>query len=281
MRIRIVPLILLFGLISCLTVQADETEKSVSLVLPPESVANWYKPANKRQVWLHNMFSLRRDLQAVEQYVGVQDVESAKKWAADLRKHYYKIAEMVPEWETELDSELLENLESELEKKDYSKAKVQISRIKKNCNGCHVDYSAVTSLLYRTPDYSNIKVKNEDGSGEQSFKDVMKGLTKTVNTLKISLRENKPEQAMAATTQLRHNLNTLGQSCQQCHDDAYPRERILGAKTQEALDAMETALTAGDIRATGRNLGTAAVLTCARCHAVHRSVSDLKKLISH
>jgi len=35
---------------------------------PPASLAKWYMPENKRQEWLHNMFKVRREIQAVKLY---------------------------------------------------------------------------------------------------------------------------------------------------------------------------------------------------------------------
>jgi len=44
-------------------------EESIHLTKPPASLAQWYKPQNKRNVWQHNMFKLRREIQAVKEYV--------------------------------------------------------------------------------------------------------------------------------------------------------------------------------------------------------------------
>ena len=41
---------------------------SMSLEIPPAVLEKWYKPANKRQVWLHTMFRLRREMQAIDEY---------------------------------------------------------------------------------------------------------------------------------------------------------------------------------------------------------------------
>ena len=70
---------------------------------PPASLAAWYKPQNKRQVWLHTMFKLRREMLAVEIYAKDQDSASLQNWAAKLIKDYLKIAEMVPEWANRVD----------------------------------------------------------------------------------------------------------------------------------------------------------------------------------
>jgi len=55
-----------------------------------------------------------------------------------------------------------------------------------------------------------------------------------------------------------------------------PRERILGTGTRNTLDDLARALAARDKPQTGRWLGSAAVQVCARCHGVHRTLSDLR-----
>ena len=47
---------------------------------PPASLAQWYKPENKRQVWLHNMFKLRREMQAVRLYADNKEDNHLQKW---------------------------------------------------------------------------------------------------------------------------------------------------------------------------------------------------------
>ncbi len=61
------------------TAVAKEQNEQV-VALPPESIGQWYKPQNKRQVWLHNMFKLRRELQAVTYYSSIDDIQHLEKW---------------------------------------------------------------------------------------------------------------------------------------------------------------------------------------------------------
>ncbi len=53
-------------------------EPIVSLKLPLTSLEKWYKPANKRQVWLHTMFRLRREMQAIADYAENSDSPARK-----------------------------------------------------------------------------------------------------------------------------------------------------------------------------------------------------------
>ncbi len=48
-------------------------DKAIIIKTPPAELAQWYKPENKRQVWLHNMFKLRREMQAVQFYATEKD----------------------------------------------------------------------------------------------------------------------------------------------------------------------------------------------------------------
>ena len=54
-------------------------EPMVSLKKPPASLEQWYKPANKRQVWLHTMFRLRREMQAIAEYAKQDDPTTDNK----------------------------------------------------------------------------------------------------------------------------------------------------------------------------------------------------------
>ena len=86
-------------------------DKVILIKIPPEELAQWYKPENKRQVWLHNMFKLRRELQAVEHYAERSDAEHLSKWSLRLKDHYLKIADMVPQWQDKLAISTIEILQ--------------------------------------------------------------------------------------------------------------------------------------------------------------------------
>ena len=73
--------------------------KARLLKTPPNVLAQWYKPENERQVWLHNMFKLRREMQAVEFLSENKDAAHLQKWAGQLNNHYLNIADMVLEWQ--------------------------------------------------------------------------------------------------------------------------------------------------------------------------------------
>lgn len=67
----IVLYLALFAFIANITY--THTDLISAVKVPPSSLSQWYKPENKRQVWLHNMFKLRREMQAVEFYAQNQD----------------------------------------------------------------------------------------------------------------------------------------------------------------------------------------------------------------
>ena len=72
---------LLLWVWSITTVKAEYLEREVSLSVPPVSIAQWYKPENRRQQFLHTMFSLRRSMQAIEEYVVLEDKNSVERWS--------------------------------------------------------------------------------------------------------------------------------------------------------------------------------------------------------
>jgi len=86
-------------------------DRVIIIKKPPASLAQWYKPENKRQKWLHNMFKLRREIQAVRFYSENSDEKNLEKWVTLLSEHYLEIGEMVPEWKKKLDIEAMTNIQ--------------------------------------------------------------------------------------------------------------------------------------------------------------------------
>lgn len=272
-------LILLFPLIfSSSAIAQEDNEKTFQL--PPASLAKWYKPANKRQVWLHNMFKLRREMQAVMEYIALEDPELVRKWAERLVAHYRKIAEMVPEWEDELSLDWAKSLETAAVSGDLVQVKRAARKLGQSCKSCHREYRAVVAVLHRAPDFSGIKVKRDSDGVERSYAESMKELTVLVNRIKIAAEDERQQVALDAVAALQLRLNELGKSCASCHKGEESRERFLGNKTADVLNSLSSSISDNDKKSIGRHLGTAAVISCARCHSVHRSTYDLKQVLA-
>ena len=251
----------------------------VGLDTPPASLEKWYKPANERQVWLHTMFRLRREMQAIGEYAEQNDQAGMAKWIERLDKDYNKIADMVPEWEKAIKPRLLPELEMFAEKGDTYRVGKTLKMIQRTCDDCHIDYQPLVTAMYRSPHYDDIKVSDLDGS-EQDFEDNMEDLSESVNQILIALDDGQQDTALQASQNLAGQLQNLGESCSSCHqDDAYPRERILGRTTRQHLDELHTSITGGQVKDSQKLMGEIAVSVCARCHNIHRIVYDLRNAL--
>lgn len=250
-----------------------------SLDTPPTSLEEWYKPANKRQVWLHTMFRLRREMQAISEYAEQKDQVSMKKWIDRLEKDYNKIADMVPEWGKEIKPRLLPELEMFAKKGDTPRLAKTLKMIQRTCDDCHVDYQPLVTAIYRSPHYDDIKIKDLNGTG-QSFNDNMEALSDSVNRILIALDDGHKAIALQARQNLVDQLQNLGDSCNSCHkDDKYPRERILGKETQQRLETLQANISKGQVKDSQKLMGEIAVTVCARCHNTHRIVNDLRNAL--
>jgi len=248
-------------------------DKTNLVKTPPTVLAKWYKPDNKRQVWLHNMFKLRREMQAVEFYAKSGEAELLHKWVIQLDEHYLKIADMVPAWQKKLAMKTMADLKLASENKDYSGVLRHQLGLQKSCNACHDDYQAVTALTYRAPDFSKISITDE-----VSYVDHMDTLTKQVNQIKISAQDGNKALALSSLADLTQGLDTLGETCVNCHKKdrkPYPSEVM-----KNTLVSLEKSLKSGTAKQQGRDLGTLAVLACARCHGTHRLAYGAKKQLS-
>lgn len=244
----------------------------------PASLAQWYKPANKRQVWLHTMFGLRRELQALGHYADRGDLERARSWGQRLLEHYRKIGEMVPEWQQDLDLDEAKKLEQALAGGNLQDARSSGNRLGRSCRSCHREYRALAAARLRSPDFYGLSFAGTDGK-QLSHAEQMNLLSSTTNGLKIALEDGLWDEAAGQLGQLREGLASLAKGCDQCHQDAPPKERILGAATQSQLETLTKAVAGQDSKAANASLGNLAVDVCARCHGVHRTLADIKGLL--
>ena len=269
---------------ACIWFSPAYAEPMVSLKKPPVSLEQWYKPANKRQVWLHTMFRLRREMQAIAEYAeqngpAANNQVAMQKWIKRLDKDYNKIAEMVPEWEKEIKPKLLPELEMFAEKGDMYRVGKTLKMIKRTCDDCHTYYQPLVTATYRSPHYDDIKLKDINGK-TQSFEDNMEVLSESVNRVLIALDDGFKSVALQASQNLSEQLQNLGDSCNSCHkDDEYPRERILGKTTQQRFATLQNNISEGRVKDSQKLMGEIAVTVCARCHNTHRIVYDLRNAL--
>ncbi len=248
-------------------------DRVVVLKKPPVSLAQWYKPENKRQVWLHNMFKLRREMQAVRFYSGNENTEHLQKWATRLSEHYLKIGEMVPEWSDKLNRDAITLLQSSAKNGRYQNVSDALDKLAESCKSCHADYRAITATIYRAPDFSSLEI-----GPSISFDTHMQNLAKQVNQVKIASEDGKKNVAHSSLAALKQGIDKLGETCLDCHKkdkQVYPDEKI-----NNTITNLEKSLTTGTPKEQGEVLGTLAVLACARCHGTHRLAYDSRKLMS-
>ncbi len=244
----------------------------------PASLGQWYKPLNKRQVWLHTMFALRRELQAIEAYAAEGERELLLKWSRKFAKHLRSIPEMVPEWHDAIEWDELEQLELAVAEGTLAEVRQHTDRIRRDCRSCHREYRVLAALRYRSPDFSGLTVEDSDGRSVE-FSSHMDTLSLTLNRIKIASEDTRWNAAIKAAARLRTELQQLAATCPVCHSDAAPSERILGKDSFTVLNELENAIEQREPKQTGRRLGQAAVDICARCHATHRTLSEMKQLL--
>ncbi|GAB4354684.1 MAG: hypothetical protein Kow006_20590 [Gammaproteobacteria bacterium] len=272
----IVAVVTLFATLSPAS-RAEQAPQSVRIHLPPPSLAQWYKPLNKRQVWLHTMFRLRQALQAVELYAEEGDATRLLKWAEELRARYAELPEMVPEWRENSRQHLAEELLANARNNDLGALRQSLKRLKRKCAGCHREWKGLVTALYRSPDYAEVAVPAWQALPATEYPEAMERLADSLNRLKIGREDGRLEVARKAAGVLGEQLRQLKGSCGACHRDAQSADRILGEATWETLAALESALNEPhDPKVSGRHLGTLGFTVCGRCHAIHRTLSDLR-----
>ena len=270
--------LLLLTLITPLWAEEKPVEQH-ELALPPESLAQWYKPANKRQVWLHTMFRLRREMQAVSHYADQGNQPFTLKWAQRLRSDYHKISEMVPEWEDLLEERWADRLQQAAQTGDFETILLAQKKLTRSCEDCHDAFRALAATLYRVPDYGQQVVTDAASGNEIGYPELMQQLSRSVNLIKIASEDGQWKTAQGALEQLNIQLDSLAQSCGNCHQDDAPGRRILGSETQQLLTSLKHSIQQQEKKETGKLLGKTAVVACARCHSTHRTLGDMKQFL--
>ncbi len=262
---------------SNISIYASDTSSNntITIKLPHKSLSQWYKPENKRQVWLHTMFRLRREMLAMQDYSADKQDKELQKWSQKFIKDYQSISDMVPQWQEYLKLEYLTTLETAVNKQQYTSIAPILKKLGKTCMNCHDDYKTIATLLYRTPDFSIQKVQLKSHSHD--YDEFMEHLSSTVNRINIAIKDGYFSKAQQIIPSLGNQLSALSENCSECHKkDTIPVERIMEA-SQQLLPELAEKLELKDKKQAGRKLGEFAVKVCARCHAVHKLSSDLKQ----
>lgn len=251
-------------------------EKTITLKKPPEVLAKWYKPANKRQVWLHTMFRLRREILAMNDYSARGQQADLEKWSQKFITDYQSIAKMVPEWKEFLYIDKLTELETAVKSKQYSSISPILKKISKSCMRCHDDYQTVATLMFRSPDFNNKVISEGFSGGKISYDDIMSELSDSVNRINIAIKDGYFSDADKHIEPLEQQLDHLATSCGDCHqEDEVPVNRIMDA-SRALLPELAEQLELKEQKKSGGKLGEFAVKVCAKCHSIHRLTSDLK-----
>lgn len=268
-----------FGFSMLAMVSYAQTDREVIITKPPVSIGKWYKPENKRQVWLHTMFRLRREMQAISEYSAYEDQKHLVQWIRKFTDDYQSIGKMVPEWNDELEFELVDRMERAAKNGDYQSVGSIQQKIGKSCMGCHNEFRAVTAALYRGSNFSNAVVEDSETMEELNYKDAMAGLNTAMNRIVIAIIDDRFEVAGQAYELMAHRMEDLGNSCSACHPSDRQRDYLMGEESQNKIHLLGELIKKKDAKQSQRTLGELAVEVCATCHSIHRNLSDLRDFI--
>ncbi len=272
--------VIFFAQFSILSAAERSDSNTITLKKPPEVLGKWYKPENKRQVWLHTMFRLRREILAMNDYSQQGKQQGLEKWSAKFIKDYKSIATMVPQWQKHLYLDKLAQLDNAVKQQNHTAIKPLLKKIGKSCMHCHDDYQTVATLMYRSPDFDGREI-SAGFSGEQiTYDELMENLSDSVNRLNIAIKDGYLVEAKAFIEPIEQQLEHMASSCGDCHQqDEVPVQRIMGA-AQTLLPELAEQLDLSRQKSAGAKLGEFAVKVCAKCHSIHRLSSDLNTLFN-
>lgn len=266
---------MLLLLLTGITVEAE----GLVLKSPPASLAQWYKPQNKRQVWLHTMFSLRRSMQALEEYAEGNEPARLEKWGIAFDSAYQQLGEMVPEWQDELELEWAGRLRQAATLGDVAGVRRALGKVRISCRSCHNEYQTVTSILYRGPDFSAITIANS-ATQSLSHQEFMEAMSRSVNQVKIFQEDHDREGAGRAGRELQRLLTLATASCLECHEDSQTTARIFSAESDRYQTDLLDGIATQDSKKVNSSLGKIGAFVCARCHSIHRPLEEIRAMLT-
>lgn len=275
----IISCFLLVFCISILTL-AHSQEKQVNFSKPPESIKNWYQPDNKHQIWLHTMFNLRRQMQAIAEYVAYEDASHLNQWVSRFAKTYQSIGKMVPQWQDELEMEWLNKMIVAAKVGDYKTVLRAQRKIRQSCGGCHKEYKIAVAALYRTPNFDTIKVEDSNTLEELDISKSMNGMSNMMNRMLIALTDGYFERAQNAWEIFQHRLEDITTICHRCHKTDRQKNYIMGEHMMTSFDKLSSAIAQKQAKQAKNQIAKIAVNVCAKCHAIHRTLDDIRRELS-
>ncbi len=273
-------LVLILLSVFCSPILAQSEEQQVSFSKPPQSIKDWYQPNNKHQVWLHTMFNLRRQMQAIAEYMAYEDQKSLNKWVAQFSKSYRAIGKMVPEWQDELETEWLDKMIAAAKAGDYKKVALAQRQIRKSCSGCHNEFKISTAAIYRTPNFDVVKVEDSETMEEQDIAKSMNGMSNMMNRMIIALSDKHYNRAQNALETFQQRVEDIGTICSNCHASEKQKNYLMGEKVMASFDKLNEAIEQKQAKAAKRYTAEIAVNICAKCHAIHRTLDDVRRVLS-
>ena len=93
--------------------------------------------------------------------------------------------------------------------------------------------------------------------------------------IKIASEDGRQGIALTSLADLEKGIHTLGETCANCHKK--DTRVYTDATITNSIGKLAENLKTGTVKDQGRELGTLAVLACARCHGTHRLSYDSMK----
>jgi len=224
------------------------------------------------------MFSLRRSMQALEEYVARDEPAAMGKWATDFDEHYRKLGVMVPEWRDELESEWSGRLRQAATAGDVEGVRHALGKLRTSCRSCHNEFQLQTRVLYRSADFSTLRVTDQ-ATETLSYQELMQAMSRRVNQVKIFQEDGNQEETRAAAAALQRLLKLTATSCGQCHRDSGARDLIFSPQSSDYQSRLMRAVKTGDPKQVNSSLGNIGAFVCARCHSLHRPMAELRALL--
>jgi len=235
----------------------------------PASLDNFYPPNAQGPVYLMAMHEMSSPLSGIVTDMLQGDVANAEANFKKFKDEYFKVAKMVPEWQTSFPIGPVSALETAISEGDPGKVMGALESLGKNCNGCHKTYMPQAQHKYHWGDFSAISATNPATKESMSFQMLMQMIESNMSGMMNDLGQGQLEAARTFADGFAAHFQALKETCEGCHSTE--RRYFVDDEVMGMVSRLQATMNqaAPDPKTVGELIQGIGMESCHKCHLVH------------
>lgn len=258
-------------------INKSESKNLASFPQPPASLDSLYPPHAKFPVFLVKMHEMSGAFVGILSDLFEGDTENSGKNYLRFKEKYSEISQLVPEWNSLTPHAPVIALGEALQSGDKDTIMAAFGAVEKICHDCHESNMTSVQMKFHWKDFGQIMVTDPVTGQDLPYNRYMQFLDLAFTGIMNDVAQGQQKAALAYLDQFSQRLNTLEETCYECHSTE--RFYFVDEQIKNSLNQMEK-----EIRKSEMNVPKIAGLfqeigmeSCNKCHLVHTPSYFIKK----